>query len=81
MISRTGNDALRDALLEEMDLRGMATDGMQFDADHPTGQVQVILENGGHRFDILPGQAYDHICPETTDRTLAGIQPRPKEEG
>jgi fructokinase len=76
LISRTGNDALRDALLEEMARLGMEVTGIQRDAEHPTGQVRVILENGSHRFDILPDQAYDHICAEATKETLAAIRPR-----
>jgi fructokinase len=76
LISRTGSDSLRDALLEEMVCLGMDVAGIQCDAGHPTGQVQVILENGSHRFDILPDQAYDHICAEATQEALAAIRPR-----
>lgn len=76
LISRTGSDALREVLLEEMSRRGMATKGIQCDANHPTGQVRVVLEEGGHRFDILPDQAYDHICPDAADGVLATVQPR-----
>jgi fructokinase len=76
LISRTGSDALRDALLEEMARLGMEIAGIQCDAERPTGQVQVILENDSHRFDILPDQAYDHICAEATQETLAAIRPR-----
>lgn len=76
LISRTGSDTLRDALLEEMARLGMEVTGIQCDAGRPTGQVQVILENGSHRFDILPDQAYDHICAEATQEVLAAIRPR-----
>lgn len=76
MISRIGNDALGNDLLTEMASLGMETSGMQSDADHPTGQVRVALENGTHRFDILPEQAYDFICPQTTRSTLANIPPK-----
>jgi fructokinase len=76
LISRTGSDALRDALLEEMARLGMQVAGVQCDEERPTGQVQVILENGSHRFDILPDQAYDHICAEATQEALAAIRPR-----
>ncbi len=61
MISSIGNDKLGDNLLAEMDKLGMDTVGMQFDMQYPTGQVNVLLENGSHRFEILPDQAYDHI--------------------
>ncbi len=76
MISRVGSDALGDALLQEMRQRGMATAGMQRDAVYPTGQVRVLLENGGHRFDILPDQAYDAISAEAVTRVLAKARPQ-----
>jgi fructokinase len=75
LISRTGSDPLRDALLEEMVNLGMSTAGIQRDPERPTGQVQVILEDGNHRFEILPDQAYDHICAETTKQTLGENPP------
>ena len=61
LISRTGNDALRDELLAGMSDLGMDTSGVQSDPVHPTGQVMVHMEGSGHRFEILPGQAYDFI--------------------
>jgi len=76
LISRTGSDSLRDALLEEMVRLGMEVAGIQCDIECATGQVQVILENGSHHFDILPDQAYDHICAEATQEVLAAIRPR-----
>lgn len=76
LISRTGQDALRDELLAEMARLGMAISGLQCDENRPTGQVQVALENNGHRFDILPDQAYDHICAETAQQTLTDFPPQ-----
>lgn len=76
LISRTGSDALRDELLGEMAGSGMDARGIQRDPDYPTGQVKVIFENGSHRFDILPDQAYDHICAEHARATIAAIKPR-----
>lgn len=76
MISRTGNDALRDALLAEMRARGMDSDGIQCDPSHPTGQVQVLAENGTHRFDILPDQAYDHIHADITRMITMAARPQ-----
>lgn len=61
LITRTGNDALRDELLETMAASGMETVGVQCDQNYPTGQVKVHFEAGTHRFEILPEQAYDHI--------------------
>lgn len=76
LISRTGSDTLRNMLLHEMTRLGMDTTGIQCDADYPTGQVRVVIESGSHRFDILPDQAYDHICPEVTCETLDSTRPR-----
>jgi fructokinase len=76
LISRTGQDVLGEALLQEMSRLGMDTAGMQRDAGRLTGQVQVIFENGTHRFDILPDQAYDHICDAATRQTLAASRPQ-----
>lgn len=75
MISRTGNDALRDDLLREMDRLGMDTLGIQCDPAYPTGQVQVHMENGSHRFEILPDQAYDHIHAGITHMMIMSLRP------
>ncbi len=75
MISRTGNDALRGDLLREMERLGMDTLGIQCDLSFPTGQVQVHMENGGHRFEILPDQAYDHIHAGITHMMTMSIKP------
>ncbi|HEY8354789.1 MAG TPA: carbohydrate kinase [Methylophilaceae bacterium] len=75
MVSRTGNDALRDELLREMDRLGMDTVGMQCDPTHPTGQVRVHMENGSHRFEILPEQAYDHIHADVAHILARSLQP------
>lgn len=75
MISRTGNDLLRDELLREMNRLGMDTIGIQCDQNHPTGQVQVLMENGNHRFTILPDQAYDHIHAGIAHMITMSIKP------
>lgn len=75
LISRTGNDALRDDLLREMDRLGMNTLGIQCDPSYPTGQVQVHMENGQHRFEILPDQAYDHIHAGVTHMMIMSLKP------
>ena len=64
LISRTGRDRLGDEIRAAMAAAGMDTDAVQLDADHPTGRVRVLMEKGGHRFEILPEQAYDFIDPE-----------------
>lgn len=61
MITRTGDDPLRSQLLAEMLRLGMDTTCVQVDPLHPTGKVIVHMEGAGHRFEILPDQAFDHI--------------------
>jgi fructokinase len=66
LISRTGNDEFRNILLNAMAHFGMETLGVQCDPSHPTGQVRVHVDKDGHRFEILPDQAYDFIHPAIT---------------
>lgn len=61
LITRTGNDPLRSALLAEMSHLRMDNCGVQSDPVYPTGRVIVHLSCNGHQFEILPDQAYDHI--------------------
>lgn len=75
MISRTGNDALREDLLREMLRLGMDTSGIQCDPVFPTGQVQVHIEQDSHRFEILPDQAYDHIHAGMTHMMTMSLKP------
>lgn len=60
-VSRIGNDPLGEKVLASMQEWGMDTKGVQIDNDHPTGTVQVALNQGQPTFDILPDQAYDQI--------------------
>ncbi len=61
LITRMGNDSLRDEVLSAMSKSGMETLGIQTDNLYPTGQVVVHILEQGHRFEILPMQAYDFI--------------------
>lgn len=63
LVSRLGRDALGRRMLDDMKSWGMDTSAVQIDAKHPTGRVLVHMEGAGHRFEILPRQAYDHIDP------------------
>ncbi len=61
MVSRSGNDGQGDLLRDEFARFGMSTEGLQH-GPHATGRVVVERDGaGGHRFHILPDQAYDHI--------------------
>jgi fructokinase len=61
-ISRVGADALGADIRRAMAAHGMTPELLQEDKTRPTGQVRVTLDGrGGHAFEILPDQAYDHI--------------------
>jgi fructokinase len=61
LISRLGRDVEQAKVLDAMARFGMDVSCIQIDPLHPTGRVKVELGDGGHRFDILDNQAYDHI--------------------
>ena len=75
LITRTGNDALREELLASMERFGMDTLGVQCDPIHPTGQVIVHMEQGGHRFEISPTQAYDFVHAGVARMVALSTQP------
>ncbi|MDH4233988.1 MAG: carbohydrate kinase [Gallionella sp.] len=75
LITRLGNDALRDEILSAMLQNGMETLGVQNGNSHPTGQVQVHIIKGGHRFEILPMQAYDFIHPAIVRMAALSVRP------
>ncbi len=62
-VSRIGSDALGEQVLDIMQRWGMDSSHLQRDAEHPTGQVEVRIENGQPGYTILPEQAYDFIEP------------------
>ena len=61
MITRIGVDGPGDEVLAAMKAWGMDTSGVQRDDAHPTGQVEVELQDGEADFHILAEQAYDYI--------------------
>ena len=61
MITRVGDDDPGDEVLAAMETWDMDVSGVQRDDSHPTGRVQVDLEDGEPTFHILPDQAYDYI--------------------
>jgi fructokinase len=60
-ISRVGRDALGDSIRQAMLAWGMVVDNLSSDPDHPTGTVQVIIDDGEPSYKILADQAYDFI--------------------
>jgi fructokinase len=75
VISRVGNDVLKDELMCELDRLDIDASGIQLDPIFPTGQVLVHIENGAHRFEIKPKQAYDHIHAGMTHLTTLATKP------
>jgi len=60
-LSRIGRDPEGKRVLERMSAWNIETHSIEFDDTHPTGTVQVFLEQGQPSFEILPEQAYDYI--------------------
>jgi fructokinase len=61
MITRIGEDRNGTVVRGEFERFAMSTAGLQVDAMEDTGRVVVERAQGGHRFSILPNQAYDYI--------------------
>jgi len=61
-ISRVGNDAAGDQVIAAMRNWGMRLTGLQQDAEHPTGKVEVSIGPGNEpAYDIVADCAYDFI--------------------
>jgi fructokinase len=59
--SRVGSDGLGEEIFAQLARRGMATDYLQLDAQHPTGTVNVTLQAGQPAFEIVRNVAWDHM--------------------
>jgi len=76
-ISRIGMDDAGKEILHKLELAGFNLDDLQIDADHPTGSVNVQLdESGAPRFDILSNVSYDFIdfIPEYHSKIIDAAQ-------
>ena len=71
-ISRVGNDELGQRIRTAMQNWGMDTSGLQEDLVHPTGIVQIKIENGEPSYEIVPDQAYDFINSDELSPTSNG---------
>ena len=60
-ISRIGRDALGEKVVATMQAWHMTDMGLQHDAQHPTGTVQVSIKNGQPSFSISENVAYDQL--------------------
>ncbi|MEH6438022.1 PfkB family carbohydrate kinase [Massilia sp. DD77] len=76
MITRIGNDRLGQLVRAEFERFAMSEAGLQVDAMEETGRVLVERgARGGHRFTILPNQAYDFIEREQAVAAVEQAQP------
>ena len=75
LVTRTGNDDLREKFLAELSRLGMDDSGVQCDPQYPTGQVNVYMKDDKHTFEILPNQAYDHIHAGVTHLITLATHP------
>jgi fructokinase len=73
MITRIGDDRNGQAVRAEFERFVMPETGLQIDPMEETGRVVVERHGQGHRFTILPRQAYDFIDPVAAVASLAGV--------
>jgi fructokinase len=76
MITRIGKDRNGQAVRGEFERFAMSEAGLQQDPMEETGRVVVerSSQGHGHRFHILPRQAYDFIDAEAALDSLAGVE-------
>lgn len=76
LITRIGSDARGQRIRAAMHDWDLDPAGVQTDPDHPTGTVAIELDgSGGHRFEIRPDQAYDHIDRQAALAAVAALPP------
>jgi fructokinase len=73
MITRIGRDRNGQAVRAEFERFAMRDAGLQVDPMEETGRVVVERNSNGHRFHILPRQAYDFIDADAAVAALAGF--------
>ncbi len=60
-ISRIGDDLAGHEIAALMEGWGMSSDALQIDHEHPTGSVQVLIQDGEPHYEIVADCAYDFI--------------------
>lgn len=73
LVSRIGVDAAAQEIDAVATRCGLRMDGVQRDPGRATGRVLVHEDTHGHRFEILPDQAYDHIDAGEAVNMLAAL--------
>lgn len=73
VISRVGADESGKRLVRELADRGVSTEGIASDADHPTGTVNVKFDDAGKpAFEITPDVAWDFMEVTPALRRIVG---------
>ena len=75
MVTRIGNDKNGALMRAEFERFGMSDAGLQIDPNQATGRVVVERDEQGHRFIILPDQAYDYVESRPALAALAQFKP------
>ncbi len=75
MITRVGEDRNGESVRAEFERFAMSQAGLQRDAIEETGHVLVERLARGHRFVIVPNQAYDYIEREAALAALTSVKP------
>ncbi|HEX8479700.1 MAG TPA: PfkB family carbohydrate kinase [Telluria sp.] len=73
MLTRIGEDRNGAIVRGEFERFAMSPAGLQVDAMEETGRVVVERTPGGHRFSILPNQAYDYIDTQAALAAVAAV--------
>ncbi|MBU0479913.1 MAG: carbohydrate kinase [Proteobacteria bacterium] len=70
---RIGDDDLGRLTLARVRALGLAVDGIQLDAEYPTGRVVVTVDSRNEpHFDIAKPAAWDHIRAPAVEKVVAG---------
>jgi len=75
MITRVGADHNGETIRAEFERFAMSQAGLQVDPIEETGRVLVERTPRGHRFVIVPNQAYDYIGREDALAALGAVTP------
>ncbi|WP_020656438.1 PfkB family carbohydrate kinase [Massilia niastensis] len=75
MVTRIGNDRAGQLVRAEFERFAMSEAGLQVDAIEETGRVLVERGPKGHRFTILPNQAYDFIDRAQALASVEAVEP------
>lgn len=75
MVTRIGDDKNGALMRAEFERFGMSQAGLQIDPNEATGRVVVERNEQGHRFIILPDQAYDYVETRPALAALAEAKP------